>query len=81
MSKGQKSSGARAMNAAESQCWASGGVWMNGSCVRFVKATYSRGAGCDPGFAERIIQLSLPGPVREARARVMGGLPKFPADE
>ena len=71
MTKGGRGSTATDMSAAEKQCWSSGGIWMNGACVNFVKATYSRGAGCDPGITERIIQASLPGPLRQARARAL----------
>jgi hypothetical protein len=71
MAKGTRNSTRNVMTTAEVQCWASGGVWVGNACVNFVKATYARGAGCDPGVTERIIQASLPGPLREARAKVL----------
>lgn len=71
MAKGTRSSTGNVMSTPEVQCWGSGGVWVNGACRAFEKATYARGAGCDPGITERIIQASLPGPVREARAKVL----------
>ena len=71
MSKGDRNLAPGKMSEAEIQCWSSGGVWMGGYCVQFAKTTLSRGLGCDPGPTERLIQASLPGPLRQARAKVI----------
>jgi hypothetical protein len=62
---------ARVMSAEESSCWKNGGVWISGACVHFSKAAVMRGAGCDPGPTEHLIQASLPGPLSQARAKAV----------
>lgn len=66
------------MSDAEKACWAGGGVWVNGTCVKVtpVKAALARGANCDP--TEAAIRRTLPDPVRKARMAAMDAL-KAPA--
>jgi len=62
------------MSDAEKACWAGGGVWINGTCVRVTPAkdALARGANCDP--TEAAIRRTLPDPVRKARMAAMNEL-------
>ena len=59
------------MTPKEKACWASGGIWMDGKCVKVkpMTMTMPRGMSCE--VVEATIRKSLSPAVRRARTRAM----------
>lgn len=64
------------MNKDEKACWASGGVWMDGQCVKVRSMTLKmpRGTGCE--LVEATIRKHLDPEVRKTRAKILQKLEK-----